>query len=329
MSSTIAAGLFVLGGAVLGAVVTALFNAYQNKRNRARSELSIRTGVATRLVEVDSSISEIVQISIHGQSVPAVYTLDTTVVNSGTQEILQGHVDVALRGDSRVLAVDLVECPRGARDAVSLETQDAGAGFRFQFEYMNARETFLIRSLLSGRPSSVIPTFRKTRRRRTHKLHGRPLRPGLDRPPGHADADQRILHSAAVTPTRPQHRRQVRQPSPTEAAALDSVRSRGRLPLSRAPAHASLVPPTGGQGNQAIRGSGQARSRWRHDLLHMPAARTRRIPSTARSCHRAKDPAGHRPGGRTADGSNGPVSSWPPSARRGLAGPSRKPRPET
>lgn len=161
MSTAIINGLFVLGGAALGAVLTALFVAYQSNKNQTRSEVSIQTGVATRLVEVDSSISEIIEISIQGRIVPAVYTLDTRVTNTGTEEILAGDVDVALGGDSRVLAVDLVECPRGALEAVRLETQDAGAGFRFRFEYMNEGETFLIRSLLSGRPSSVVPTFRK------------------------------------------------------------------------------------------------------------------------------------------------------------------------
>ena len=161
VSEGVVSGLFVLAGAVLGAVLTGSFAWYQHRRSRRRSELSILTTLPTRLIEIDSSVAQVVEILVRGNRVPAVYTLDARVVNTGTEPVGCGDVKVALDGDTRVLAVDVARCPAGAEERIGVAADAAEPGFRLDFDFLNPGEVILVRSLLSARPAAVTPTFRQ------------------------------------------------------------------------------------------------------------------------------------------------------------------------
>ena len=75
MKSEVVNGLFALGGGVVGAILTGAISWIQNSRNRSRSELTIFTGYPEALIQVDSSITEIVEIRVLRKPVPAVFTL--------------------------------------------------------------------------------------------------------------------------------------------------------------------------------------------------------------------------------------------------------------
>ena len=161
MKPEIVNGLFALGGAALGALLTGAFSWFQNKQTRSRSELSIFTSHAARLIEVDSSISEIVEIRVQGEIVPSVYTLDTRILNTGTEPLHDGDVYVSLVDDTTVLAVDITDFSDGALDALKVERDENKTGFHVYFDYINPDEEFLLRALLTSRPSKVVPTFRQ------------------------------------------------------------------------------------------------------------------------------------------------------------------------
>ena len=161
MKPEIVNGLFVLGGAVLGALLTIAFSWFQNKQTRSRSELSIFTSHAARLIEVDSSISEIVEIRVQREIVPSVYTLDTKLVNTGTEPLHDGDVYISLVDNTTVLTVDIADVSEGALDALKVERDENKTGFHVYFDYINPDEEFLLRALLTSRPSKVVPTFRQ------------------------------------------------------------------------------------------------------------------------------------------------------------------------
>ena len=161
MKPEIVNGLFALGGAALGALLTGAFSWFQNKQTRSRSELSIFTSHAARLIEVDSSISEIVEIRVQGEIVPSVYTLDTKLLNTGTEPLHDGNVYISLVDGTTVLTVDIADVPDGALDAIKVERDENKTGFHVYFDYMNPDEEFLLRALLTSRPSEVVPTFRQ------------------------------------------------------------------------------------------------------------------------------------------------------------------------
>lgn len=172
-------GIFTLGGAILLAVLTGTITWFQNKQNRPRSELSIFTSPTAGLIEVDSSISEIVEIRVRGEIVPTVYTLDTRIANTGTETILDGDIHVTLVGDAKVLAVDIADFSEGARDALAVELNKQSEGFRVHFNYINPDEEFLLRVLLSARPSTVEPLFRKPGIKTRVRTDYDPMMPGV------------------------------------------------------------------------------------------------------------------------------------------------------
>ena len=96
-----------------------------------------------------------------GDIVPTVYTLDTRIANTGTETLHDGDILVTLVGDAKVLAVDIAEFPEGAREALTVTSGKISEGFRVHFDYINPGEEFLLRALLSARPSTVEPLFRK------------------------------------------------------------------------------------------------------------------------------------------------------------------------
>lgn len=150
-------GLFLLAGVLL----TSAFTWYLNKRNRSRSELTILTSYLARLIEVDSSISEIVEIHVNGVAVPTVYTLDARIVNTGTVPLYDGNVYVTLDGNTKVLAVDIVDFPDGASNALRVQPNEQKEGYQVHFQYINPGEEFLLRAILDSPSSKVVPSFRQ------------------------------------------------------------------------------------------------------------------------------------------------------------------------
>ncbi|MCE2558787.1 MAG: hypothetical protein J4F98_09275 [Acidobacteria bacterium] len=161
MNEIIVAGLFVLGGAILGAAVTGAITWWQSSKNRRRSELTISTTSPTRLIEIDSSVAEDVEVLVRGRAVPAVYTVDARVRNTGTEAIERGKVRVRLDGDPGVLAVDVASSPPGAGAGIAAAIDGEEAACRLRFDYINPGEEILVRVLLSARPTAVTPIFRQ------------------------------------------------------------------------------------------------------------------------------------------------------------------------
>ena len=161
MKPEIINGIFALGGAALGALLTAMFSWFQNKQARSRSELSIFTSNAARLIDVDSSISDVVEIRVQGEIVPNVYTLDIRLLNTGTEPLHNGDIYVRLFDDTTVLTVDIVDFTANAQDALKVELDESKTGFHAYFDYMNRDEQCLLRAMLTSRPSKVVPTFRQ------------------------------------------------------------------------------------------------------------------------------------------------------------------------
>ena len=106
MSSEVVNGLFALGGAVLGAVVTGVISWLQAKKTAKHKELTVFTSRPISLVEVDSMISEVIKITIGGTPVSTVYTLDVTLLNTGTETLHDVSVETLVAG--HVLTCDIV-----------------------------------------------------------------------------------------------------------------------------------------------------------------------------------------------------------------------------
>ena len=96
-----------------------IFTWYITKRNLSRSELTILTTLPVRLIEVDTTVSELVELRVRGRQVPTVYTQDIIIKNTGTEPIHDGNISFSLSDDSQILIVDVVDSPRGGSEALT------------------------------------------------------------------------------------------------------------------------------------------------------------------------------------------------------------------
>ena len=162
LNSELINGMFILLGALLGAFLTGIISWIQAAKTRSRSELSIYTSRPARLIEVDSSIANKVEILLGGEIVPTIYTLDIRIVNTGTELLSHGTVKVDFAGQVKVLAIDFTDLPDGALDTFQVEQMDQQYKEQLvHFKFMNPGEELTMKVLLNAKPLTVNATFRE------------------------------------------------------------------------------------------------------------------------------------------------------------------------
>ncbi len=155
-------GLFTLGGAIIAALLPVIIYWIQAAKNRSRSELSIFTSRPARLIEVDSSIFEIVEISVGGEIVPSIYALDIRIANTGTELLNDGFVKIDFAGQVKVLAIDFGDFPAGAIDDFQVEqVNQQYKEYLVHFKYINPGEELTVKTILNAKPLTVTATFRQ------------------------------------------------------------------------------------------------------------------------------------------------------------------------
>jgi len=155
-------GMFVLGGAFIGASLTGIISWIHAAKNRSRSELSIFANRPKRLIEVDSSVSEIVRISMDGEIVPSILTLDIRIANTGTELLNDGAIRVEFAGQVKVLGIDFGDLPAGALDAFEIEQiSQQCEEYLVHFKYINPGEELEVKVLLNAKPLTVTANFRQ------------------------------------------------------------------------------------------------------------------------------------------------------------------------
>ena len=155
-------GVFILGGAIIGALAPGIISWFQFVKNRSRSELSIFVSRPAQLIEVDSSISEIVEISVGGEIVPSIYTLDIRIANTGTEALNDGIIKIDFTDQVKVLAIEFGDLPAGALDDFKVEQNiQQHKEYHVHFKYINPEEELTLKVLLDAKPLTVTATFRQ------------------------------------------------------------------------------------------------------------------------------------------------------------------------
>ena len=113
MTAELENGLFAIAGAVIGALVTAVFAWLQARVSASRAELTVFSTRAARLLEVDSTISQAVEVRIHGKVVPNIYTAGITIRNSGTLCLENVGASAQIEGPGDIISAEINEKPTG------------------------------------------------------------------------------------------------------------------------------------------------------------------------------------------------------------------------
>lgn len=161
MSPEVINGLFALGGAVVGAVLTGAISWLQAAKHRKLSRLSVFTTRPSRLVEVHSTISKDVTITIAGESVPTVYTIEMTVANSGTEPLHNVEVVTEFDGNGKVLTANLGETNFEFEPNDVVVAPANNSQVDLSTSYLNPGDEFVVKMLLSDRPTAITPKFRQ------------------------------------------------------------------------------------------------------------------------------------------------------------------------
>lgn len=160
MSPELENGLFGLGGAVVGAVLTGVFAAYQARKAKTRKELSVRTSIASELIAIDDRLSKDVELRVAGEVVPTVYLTDVTIANSGTEVLSDVQVPLSCRGDGKLVSIRICDSSFRLDDGYGIE-KTGGNSVVMRCKYLNAGDEIVIRALVSGRPKEWVVDFRQ------------------------------------------------------------------------------------------------------------------------------------------------------------------------
>ncbi|MGH8660122.1 MAG: hypothetical protein ACREV4_17095 [Gammaproteobacteria bacterium] len=154
-------GLFALGGAALGAVLTGAFSLYQSKKTLRKKELAIYTTAPSRLLAVDSTLKDLIVVTINGKKVPTVYIVDTVIANTGNEVLNDLKAKVCWEGKGEIVSTEI---GRANFDPKLDEIAIARVGdleIDISASYLNPGDELVVRSLFSGRPSKWRVEFRQ------------------------------------------------------------------------------------------------------------------------------------------------------------------------
>src|SRR5215217_6900219 len=126
MTPELVNGLFAVVGAIVGAGFAAYFSWIQHKKVEKRQELTFISSQPVRLVAIDQAISNVVEVLVHGKKVPTVFTIDITILNSGTQ--LVSDIKAPLRLSPAAVVAANIATPDFSpdRDSGKVSVSDSG-----------------------------------------------------------------------------------------------------------------------------------------------------------------------------------------------------------
>lgn len=161
MTSEVVNGLFALGGAVLGALVTGYISWKQAKKYAKRNELSVITSRASNLLKIDSTISEVVKISIGEDVIPSVFTFDILLINSGSETLYDLEVITQIDNSLKIIACDISLSNFELVDGKYLARKESDTNVIVEADYLNPGDELMAKVLVTGDPGFIKSSFRQ------------------------------------------------------------------------------------------------------------------------------------------------------------------------
>lgn len=179
MSPETVNGIYALGGATLGAVLTGIISWIISKRRDKILELTTISTVPTKLIEVDYSLSDVVTVTIGGKVVPSIYSFDTRIFNSGTETINGVDILVDVVGPDHVLGRSFGKATFDVAKEECSVVANGENGTKIHFDYLNAGDEIVVKFLVSDKPDEVNVKFRQPDVKHVLRSNYDPLVPGV------------------------------------------------------------------------------------------------------------------------------------------------------
>ncbi|MCK4605486.1 MAG: hypothetical protein KAU41_12490 [Deltaproteobacteria bacterium] len=161
MTPEVINGLFAIGGALVGAVVSGLFALYLAKRTKEKSELTVLATRPTRLITIGKEIEGDVEITIAGEKVDALYMMDFTVLNSGTEVLEQIEVPFQIDSIGKILNFAFYKSNFPLKEEGKAVERIDSNNIQLHVDYLNPGEQLTGRAIISKVPDAWKAMFRK------------------------------------------------------------------------------------------------------------------------------------------------------------------------
>lgn len=150
MSSEVINGLFALGGAIIGAIVSGVFAFYVAGWSRERRQLTVSTSHPSRLLMVHEKVGDKIEISIGGRAVKNVLLSEIYISNTGNKAIENLSFSCLGSGEFEVLSVEMINQLDDTAHAGARSEIKSGKCVEVAVDYINPGDELVVRSLLSG-----------------------------------------------------------------------------------------------------------------------------------------------------------------------------------
>ncbi len=161
MTAEVINGVFAIGGAVIGAVLTTLLTRHFQKKTDRRRELTIEVSRPVLLIGVSKEIRSDVAIQVRGKDVNTVYRSEVGIVNSGTRAVRQIEISLEMVGPGTLVAASVSSVSFDYSSEVIEVSAVSDRTAEVLCQYLNAGDVLVVGLLFSDKPERVEARFRQ------------------------------------------------------------------------------------------------------------------------------------------------------------------------
>ncbi|WP_420418343.1 hypothetical protein [Pacificispira sp.] len=150
LSPEVINGLFAVGGAFLGAIITGLFALHISRTSKEKREVVVSTSNPSRLLVVHDQIASDVEILVSGKKVDNVVLSEVFLSNTGNKAVENLHFPMSCQEGTQIIAVDALDQETDAPLPGSVVTLQGDQEVEVAIDYINPGEEISLRCIVSG-----------------------------------------------------------------------------------------------------------------------------------------------------------------------------------
>lgn len=161
MSPEVINGIFAIGGAVVGAILSAALAFGISQRTKERKELSVLLSKPKQLINVHDSVKDSIKIMVAGREAVTASHLDYYIANTGNKVLENVHIVIETVGDTDIFG----GCTPGSNFNVensedTLVSWEDDGQFTIEAKFLNPGDELKGYILLANIPTDIRVVFR-------------------------------------------------------------------------------------------------------------------------------------------------------------------------
>jgi hypothetical protein len=161
MSAEVTNGLFAVGGAIAGGVVTAWLTSAFSKKAEKKRILAAYFSPFSKLVQVSANVASKVTIYVEGKPVEDLYVTELTVLNLGNTSITDIALSIDPGKDQHVVTFDIDEKAYTEMRVKIALPMVSGHTYEMEIPFLNPGDEFRARFYVVSKSYVPCATFRQ------------------------------------------------------------------------------------------------------------------------------------------------------------------------